>query len=547
MGWDATFRNFLDDPDASGLQVAVVLGPTTSPTYGGPADSEDITWTNYDPPAGGYRCLGSRCAVSGASLDPVDWTTTASRLVVDVVNEQAVRDAIDAGVHRGTLVEVWVTLPGDDPSTDAYRVWLGRLQQLESVDQWGGRTTYTMTAYGVQSLLANRRVEIGTVGGTTEALAGGDALFVSSGESGETYLTANFVVGVSTALSVNDASTFVFESSATGICELDDGTNVFYLEYTATGAGSITLSDTTGRFGTTSANMSSGTGSKVRPIAYMKGHPLDILRKVLMSTGAGTNGANDVYPSTWGLAIPSTYVNSTNIGAWKTNVVDSTMVLHLLKRKKESNAWAWLASWLQDFGIAVVLYEGDISVRCAQDVDDVTPELAEYSIGAKAVRTVKWKLVDDRHTYEKVTLDADASGATFTDFPGGSAKSSLLYTNPGGGWTVLNMLYAFNQGPSGSASTIEADVRDRRWHYYCGIAERYDFTIAHKRPATMCVGDLTNATTTMAFGIEEADSSTDTLSQARVIVVDGPDLDWMHPAGATIGVLRYRDETPPEQ
>lgn len=543
MGWDATFRNYLDNNGIAGLRVAVVFGETFTPAYGGPGEGADIHLTNYSPPpAGGYAALGATCRVSGSSINPVDWTTEADQITVEVVGEAAVRALLAAGVHRGTLMTVYVTLPGGSPSTDAYRVWMGRLQNIVSAGQFGARTRYTLSGYGVQTLLQNRRLEVGTADGASDGLFRRDKLFVGAGDT--TTLTSAWNKALDPTLSVADDGALKLETGATGMLELDDGTNVFILEFNAVASGTVTLVDGNGRFGTSSVSVASGT--TVTALAYLKGHPLDILRRLLASTGTGTNGTFDDYPEAWGLGIAADLINMTNIGVWKTNVVDSTMVCEFLLRESYDNAWQWMQSWLGVLGVNVCLYEGEISVRAAQDVTDTTPQLSSFSFGTQNIAALRrWSLADERHTFERTAFDVDAN-PPYTDTPSlVAAKGSFLYTNPGGGVTVVDATALDNDGAAATTSTIESDIRDRRWHYHCGIAERLELEVPHRGAAQLCIGDLTRITSVLGFGIPESSSATATLNAEDVIVVQGPDLDWLANQPVQVQVLRYRDETPP--
>lgn len=541
--WDSTFRTALLDRDLSGLRVAVVLGPTYTPSIGGPAANQDIVFRNFGTDtATAFNCLGSSCKVAGDSLDPVRWVTTAGQLTVDVVGEQPIRAALDAGVHRGTLVEVRVTLPDDTPATDYYRVWIGRLQNIRSTGRIGSRTTYQLVCYGVQSLLQARRIQTGTLSGTAAALLGESHIFADVGE--ETYITPlPYTVGDAN-LNVNSTTGFNRETGGTGVIRVYDGTSDFYLTYTGKTATTFTGLSAAGVFGTTAANVAAGGTSIVQHVAYLTGHPLDILRRILQSTGAGTNGTWDDYPGLWGLGIPDDLVDNTDIGTWKTDVVDSTVVYHLLITAAKENAWAWLSEWLARVGIAVVMFEGRISVRCAQDIADASPIRATWGPTDANIVQATWSLASSRNTYEYVTVRADTA-ETPNWSPLSSSVGSLLYTTPSGGYIQIP-LWDLSGGFTGE-TTRENDVEARRWHWACGVPESVDLSIAHRAPAQLCVGDITQITTAAVFGVPESQSATDTYDTIDVLVTDGPAVDWLAGQTSQITVCRYRDETPPAE
>lgn len=541
--WDSTFRSALLDRQLYGLMVEVVLGPSTTPSLGGPAAQQDIKIRNFgDNTATKFNALGASCKVSGGSLDPVRWTTTADQLTVDVVNEAAIRAALDAGVHRGTVVEVRVTLPGGDPASDYYRVWIGRLQDIASSAQYGSRTSWRITAYGVQTLLHTRRIQTGTLSGTSAALLGESRLFHDVGT--ETYITPLAYTVGDANLNVNDTTDFNRETGGSGVIRINDGTNNFLLTYTGRTATTFTGLSAAGMFGTTAANVAAGGTSLVTHVAYLTGHPLDILRRVLQSTGAGTNGTWDDYPGAWGLGIPDDLIDDTDIADWKTNVVDSSVVYHILMESNQESAWGWLSEWLARVGIAVVLYEGRISVRCAQDIADASPIRADWNPVDAAIVSASWNLADSRSTYEYVTIRADADESPLWS-PLSSSVGSMLYTTPGGGYLQV-ALWDLSYGETG-VTTRENDVEARRWHWCCGIPERLSLTIAHRSPAQLCPGDIVQVTSVVGFGVPEAASATDTYSSVEMLVVDGPSLDWLNGQTSEIALNRYRDETPPAE
>lgn len=540
--WTTQFRNALIDRQLAGLRVAVVLGPTYTPSLGGPAANQDITFRNFgEDTATQFNCLGTSCKTAGGSLDPVRWSVTSDQLTVQVVGEKAVRAALDAGVHRGTVVEVKVSLPPDNPATDGYRVWIGRLQNIQSAGQFGGRTVYTLTAYGVQSLMQTRRLQAGTSAGTGAALLGESKLFYDVGEA--TYITPlGYTVG-DTSLGVNSTTGFNRETSGTGVIKLDDGTNSFYLTYTGKTASAFTGVSATGKFGTTAANMAAGGTSVVTHVAYLTGHPLDILRRLLQSTGAGTNGTWDDYPGAWGLGIPDELVDDTDIASWKTDVVDSTLTYHLLIEAAQENAWTWLSSWLSRTGIAIVLYEGRISVRCAQDIADASPIRGSWGLTDGGCESLAWSLAESRSPYEYVVIaTSTADPASYS--PLSSTYGSLMYTTPGGGFLAVDLRdVSYRETGYGD---IEADVEARRWHWACGIPERVEVTVANRGPASLCPGDIIQATTRAVFGVPEAQSATDTYSTVDLLVVDAPAVDWLASQPVRLACNRFRDETPPE-
>ncbi len=135
-------------------------------------------------------------------------------------------------------------------------------------------------------------------------------------ELSQTELTAPIDASVSTSFPVISTAAFASASGATPapaqyLIQIDKEVCL----YTATGAttfgsgsgGSITR----GYLGSTAAAHSAGT--KVTELLVLRGHPMDIARWVMLSTGTGTNtggGTNyDILPARHGLAMPWKFID----------------------------------------------------------------------------------------------------------------------------------------------------------------------------------------------------------------------------------------------
>jgi hypothetical protein len=331
-----------------------------------------------------------------------------------------------------------------------------------------------------------------------------------------------------------------------GLCKVILTTGAFfYLRYTGTSGVTLTGIDNTLGFGQTDVTIGGGVGHKVKPVYLWQGHPLDVLMELLMSTGAGTNGAWDVYPAQMGMSIADELVDTTDIIAWKAAMASYT--IYLVTETPIANAWQWISGWTSLMGIAVVLYEGRISVRLAQDHTDATPIRAGFSFVDSAMSKVQWTMADPRNTAEGGVVygsndpdaneDLDMRSALF----GGGVPRSMLYSLPAQPGTFVQT-YPLIWDHAGSG-TINDDIMERRYHWACGIGERLDLDVPHRGPAQLCPGDLSSITTAAAFGRPESASATDTIASADVLVVDAAAMDWGTGQMSTVGVLRYRDES----
>jgi hypothetical protein len=116
------------------------------------------------------------------------------------------------------------------------------------------------------------------------------------------------------------------------------------------------------------------TGDDVEPLIFFRRNPVDIVLRVLTSTGLGTNGASDLYPAAWGLAIPEACVDLATSalvkGAGYTLPSSGDRVLEVLVEVGDEgveDALAWMESLLSPWGIILCQRQGQICLRALFD------------------------------------------------------------------------------------------------------------------------------------------------------------------------------------
>ena len=256
---------------------------------------------------------------------------------------------------------------------DFQAICFGRLRGLRIE---GGFAVVTVD--GPDSMFVSRQ----SVGANSSQLFG--AVLAS------TTLGADYTPG-DDPVTVGSVSGFELMTGGTGVIQVEpDAGDPFYLTYTGTGAGTFTGVGSAGRFGTTAS--AAATGNTVRECGYVYGHPHTMLRRLMCSTGAGTNGAYDVLPETWGLGIPREFVAEDDAGIWKGRyepgsgpVVDFDWVIDPSATVVREVVWKYgvpvdvvsslvygapydglgLVRSLQPLGIWTALRQGQITVRNA--------------------------------------------------------------------------------------------------------------------------------------------------------------------------------------
>lgn len=285
-----------------------------------------------------------RVATQSSRLMPRSVTSQIGGFSVEITGASAIRDVMGAMV-RGTPVELLCGFDGM-----AYDQWeriaIGVVRDTE--------LTRSSLVVQAQDILAGFRQRFDP-----------DATYASlfsDINGGGTTLDGGYTAG-DTTITVASTSGFALETGGTGAIRIGS----FYLTYTGTTATTFTGVSATAILGT-AANTSSG--ALVYRTAYLTGHPLDIARKILVSTGGGTNGAYDTYPAYWSLAVPTEIIDHDDIDAWKqvAKVSSGSYSWGLLESATQADAYAWLSgTLLGPGGFYLAVRQGQITARALQD------------------------------------------------------------------------------------------------------------------------------------------------------------------------------------
>ena len=118
------------------------------------------------------------------------------------------------------------------------------------------------------------------------------------------------------------------------------------------------------QYGTT--RVAAAVGSTVTAYALLCGHPWNIFRKILTSSGtAGLYGAHDTLPETWGIGIASDLTDSGDLARYQGLVTHSgTYEWAILVSAPLTNGFAWLRDLYSAAGFFPVIRQGQISLRC---------------------------------------------------------------------------------------------------------------------------------------------------------------------------------------
>lgn len=303
--------------------------------------------------------------IMGASLTPVTWESTIGGFSFSVVDISGLR----GDWVRGSLIALKMGFSAK--SVGAFdTIALG---VLTNISRDAGGASWTITCQDIVSALKSRHTLV------TADLP----LFTNAGT--ETTL-ANAYTATDTTVDLTSATGFEIntDGSGTGVVRITPNTgDDFYLTYTGISSNQLTGVSTTGQFGTTAANASSGKAAIA--VVYLSGHPLDIVRKVLTSTGLGTNGSFDTEDESWGFALPEDLLDRADIQSHEDDVVkvaSGSYTWSVLVEAAQDNGFSWLTELLRPAGLFLAQRQGELTVRAVQNTEDKAGKIlfANYQI-----------------------------------------------------------------------------------------------------------------------------------------------------------------------
>lgn len=253
---------------------------------------------------------------------------------------------------------------------------------------------------------------------------------------------------------------------------------VFYA--TATGSTATSFTGlTVNLFGT--GDEDANAGNTIAEVAYLSGHPVDILRRMVTSTGGGTNGTYDTYPKSWGWGIPKELL-SDDLVTVRDKVLVSTHSWPLFATESTTNGWSWLQAHLAAGACWPVVRQGQISMRAAQDLTDPRYH-SGFVIGADdVVELLEHEVPDGSHPMEY-------SQMRVPHFVGIEVSTIEAPTS-----LPLLAVYWHN-GTQGAptvywTSTHASNLISRAAYYYTRRPERLSLRLGGLRAAELVAGDV---------------------------------------------------------
>lgn len=422
--------------------------------------------------------------VSGSRVSTSDWSATtggvAIRLLGDVTRLLTL-------MNRGQIVEV---LAGFQGYSDADYATIA-IGQVYDFTRSSDALEYTLTLRDIWAALSSR---ISTTA---------DELSLFAGLPAEDTVKAAYTASDAT-IDVTSSTEYPRETGGNGAFSVVSTAGpTFYITWSSSVAltpGRRYTIVSASALGSTDAD--AAAGNAVQALAYVKDEPVDVVRKILASTGAGTNGAWDTLPATWGYGIPDRLIGHEDIKNTRafTRTATTDRDWEIWSSTTQTNGLSWLFGILKGGGWFPVVHQGKMSVRGA-----VEPYTATVNLEAKTPRSDRpfieesmmsvrplrhWSAWSTDHSIEYYRVTVLASGAS------SSSGVEAIGALPAEDTLTIDLSSWVHDNKSQHGQSIKF----RRGIWAQRLPERFEISLADLTLAGHTPGSVPNLTSSILHG-----------------------------------------------
>ena len=368
MGWTATFIAALRAPSQRWGAFLRWVGGGWGAAVGGPALFTSAAKLHPTAPA----VITDPVTYQGQGITLGTWAPSYGTLSVGLAGVAALRLALTS-IPKGSPVMLQLR-PGGGFPTD---VFLGQVQDIT------GRLPDSQVVIWDIIAAMRSRWDSDLSTDTSQAFKPGNSQPLAANYSpGDTTLT----FGSSGAL-----ASFDRETGGTGLVLVTPSSgSPFYLTWTGKSGSTLTGVSTTGQRNTTAVGAS--IADQVQGQVYIVGHPMDIARKVMSSTGTGANGAWDVLPASWGFGISDAYIDHVDISTWRALLSPSagSYELRMIIEGPADDGLTAIQSLLSLAGVWMCQRQGRITVRAVVDITTAGGGGAPVAMSIDRTNVLEW-------------------------------------------------------------------------------------------------------------------------------------------------------------
>lgn len=299
----------------------------------------------------------------------------------------------------------------------------------------------------------------------------------------------------STDVTLGDASTYEQDAAGVGAFQTSSGTQYQFDGKTGNTLHNVKLID--GTAGTPA------TSTAVRPLAYLRGHPVRIALRLLNSSGALNTSGIDTLPESWGYDIPSGVIDDKyTIATIEQNIAKNLPNWHVIVSEPVDNGWSFIKSFLNPAGLFLDQRQGELIISAVQ-----TPHLATKietdEIDDFELIRVQADLYDPQTVgeYANVYVDHDGTGASLVNIFGTPTANDIGTLPVLGPYTIDVSEFAPDAlTSSGDKTDLEGDLEARIARFYTRRGERLHVTCAGFKFAGMHRGQVLRVSTSRIRG-----------------------------------------------
>jgi hypothetical protein len=215
-------------------------------------------------------------------------------------------------------------------------------------------------------------------------------------------------------------------------------------------------------------------GDTVIICPYIHRDPVTAARRIIVSTGAGTNGASDTLPATWGLGLPQALLDGDDV-ATTDGFVATGDPWDIYSTERVANALEWLQALLQPAGIVLCERQGLLTIRACFPPDD--PQYETYTVTDDDLMTLeRYQTWDSESPVELAVVGAQSPGLGF-DL--GSGLGEALTSKPASQIEVIDLDYV---SVSEAPDWVDA-ILERRAPWQLRVPEKVEILCAGLRMA----------------------------------------------------------------
>jgi len=253
------------------------------------------SYSVYSHGTGNLKIARSGVNVSGVTVTPITWNVSFGGFSVRLVGDST---NLFLAVQKGVFASLYCKLG----SSNYERIAIG---QLKAIRRTGVSKELFLQFVDLLTAFQNTvNSEIGSVPSPSSANPPRQDLFYELGTTRQ--LTSNWTVGDS-SMALTNTTGIRRETGENGVVKVQStlSSDPFFLEFNSSTATSISTTPNSGTATypstVTAYNLATSTGSFVTLCAQLDDHPVDMIGKILESTGTGNNGVYDTLPSAWSI------------------------------------------------------------------------------------------------------------------------------------------------------------------------------------------------------------------------------------------------------